>query len=143
VKSSTHTIVLVLMVDSGSGSEIDGDPDSELYYSVKLFMGGCLKMPIYEYACEECDKQFEIMQKITDEPLTACPDCKGRVRKKISNTSFVLKGTGWYATDYSSKKDSVEKAPAEKECKTGNGKESATPAPETTSKPKEPAASST
>jgi putative FmdB family regulatory protein len=95
-------------------------------------------MPIYEYACEECSKHFEIMQKITEEPLKACPDCKGKVRKKISNTSFVLKGTGWYATDYASKKGTTEKT-----CKPSIEKESTTPAPDATPKPKEPAASST
>ena len=44
------------------------------------------------------------MQKITDKPLSKCPDCGGKLKKMISNTSFVLKGTGWYATDYASDK---------------------------------------
>ena len=44
------------------------------------------------------------MQKITDESLTTCSDCKGQLKKMISSTSFVLKGTGWYATDYASNK---------------------------------------
>jgi putative FmdB family regulatory protein len=43
---------------------------------------------------------FEEMQRITDPPLTRCPTCKRKVRRLISNTSFQLKGTGWYATDY-------------------------------------------
>lgn len=59
-------------------------------------------MPIYEYKCKSCGKHHEIMQKITDAPLTVCPDCGGKMKKQISNTSFVLKGTGWYATDYAS-----------------------------------------
>lgn len=59
-------------------------------------------MPIYEYECLGCGKQHEIMQKITEKPLAKCPECGGKMRKKISNTSFVLKGTGWYATDYAS-----------------------------------------
>ncbi len=42
------------------------------------------------------------MQKIIEEPLTICPACGGRLKKMISNTSFILKGTGWYATDYAS-----------------------------------------
>jgi len=59
-------------------------------------------MPVYEYKCLKCQKKFEIMQKFSDKPLEICPDCKGRIKKLISNTSFILKGTGWYATDYAS-----------------------------------------
>jgi len=61
-------------------------------------------MPIYEYKCLICEKHHEIMRKITDKPLLKCPDCGGRMKKMISNTTFVLKGTGWYATDYASDK---------------------------------------
>ena len=61
-------------------------------------------MPIYEYECTKCEKRHEMMQKIMDKPLTDCPDCGGKLRKMISNTTFVLKGTGWYATDYGSNK---------------------------------------
>ena len=46
-------------------------------------------------------------QRITDEPLSKCPTCKGKVKKLISNTSFQLKGTGWYITDYARKSDSA------------------------------------
>lgn len=66
-------------------------------------------MPIYEYACEKCEKQMEVIQKITEAPLTVCPECKGRLKKMISNTSFVLKGTGWYVTDYASNKKGAAK----------------------------------
>lgn len=59
-------------------------------------------MPIYEYLCESCGKHHEIVQRYTDMPLTKCPECGGPMRKLISNTSFVLKGTGWYKTDYAS-----------------------------------------
>ncbi len=59
-------------------------------------------MPIYEYQCQSCGKHLEIMQRYTDMPLANCPDCGGPVRKLISSTSFVLKGTGWYKTDYAS-----------------------------------------
>ena len=61
-------------------------------------------MPIYEYQCQSCGKNFEHMQKITDKPLTACTFCNGPVKKLVSNCSFQLKGTGWYATDYAEKK---------------------------------------
>jgi putative FmdB family regulatory protein len=59
-------------------------------------------MPIYEYQCEKCGT-FETTQKITDKPLAKCPTCKAKVKKLISNTSFQLKGTGWYITDYARK----------------------------------------
>ena len=56
-------------------------------------------MPIYEYRCERCGT-FEEMQRITAPPLERCPKCGGKVRRLISNTSFQLKGSGWYVTDY-------------------------------------------
>jgi putative FmdB family regulatory protein len=56
-------------------------------------------MPIYEYRCEHCG-EFEEMQRITDPPLARCPRCHRKVRRLISNTSFQLKGSGWYVTDY-------------------------------------------
>jgi putative FmdB family regulatory protein len=70
-------------------------------------------MPIYEYGCTKCGKHHEVMQKMSDAPLTTCPDCGGELKKKISNTSFVLKGTGWYATDYASDKKQTQQKPAE------------------------------
>ena len=59
-------------------------------------------MPVYEYECTKCNKQFEVMQKITDAPLARCSSCGGELKKLITNTSFVLKGSGWYVTDYPS-----------------------------------------
>ena len=56
-------------------------------------------MPIYEYRCEQCG-DFEQNQRISDPPLSRCPKCRRKVRRLISNTSFQLKGTGWYVTDY-------------------------------------------
>jgi len=56
-------------------------------------------MPIYEYRCEHCG-DFEEMQRITDPPLARCPKCRRKVKRLISSTSFQLKGTGWYVTDY-------------------------------------------
>lgn len=61
-------------------------------------------MPIYEYKCLSCGKRLELMQKFSDSPLSKCPDCGGTMKKLVSNTSFVLKGTGWYKTDYAPKK---------------------------------------
>ena len=60
-------------------------------------------MPIYEYACDKCGHEFEAEQRITEDPLKSCPECRGRkVRRLISRTSFVLKGSGWYSDLYSS-----------------------------------------
>jgi len=71
-------------------------------------------MPIYEYGCDKCQKIHEVTQKISDAPLSQCPDCKGNLKKLISRTSFQLKGSGWYATDYKkSGATSAAPAPAE------------------------------
>ncbi|HXG20748.1 MAG TPA: zinc ribbon domain-containing protein [Methylomirabilota bacterium] len=56
-------------------------------------------MPIYEYACKKCG-DFEVMQRITEEPLKKCPTCGAKVTKLISHSAFHLKGSGWYMTDY-------------------------------------------
>ncbi len=66
-------------------------------------------MPIYEYQCEKCGT-FEVTQRITERALSKCPTCKSRVKKLISNTSFQLKGTGWYITDYARKDKSATKS---------------------------------
>jgi len=60
-------------------------------------------MPIYEYRCERCGHELEVMQKMSDKPLTKCPECKGKLEKIFSQTSFQLKGSGWYASDYTSR----------------------------------------
>ena len=59
-------------------------------------------MPIYEYQCENCSRRFEVMQRMTEPLLDTCEKCGGHVRRLISQTSFVLKGGGWYVTDYPS-----------------------------------------
>ena len=60
-------------------------------------------MPIYEYKCSKCGEVFEAFQKITDLPLTECKFCRGKVEQLISHSSFQLKGSGWYLTDYAKK----------------------------------------
>lgn len=76
-------------------------------------------MPIYEYRCHKCRKTFEVMQKFSDQPLSRCPSCTGKVSKIISNCSFQLKGSGWYVTDYK-KKDTTwkDKEPDSKKSET-------------------------
>ena len=56
-------------------------------------------MPTYQYACTECGEQLEMVQKFSDDPLTACPACSGRLRKIFSPVGIVFKGSGFYRTD--------------------------------------------
>ena len=58
-------------------------------------------MPIYEYGCGKCSHVFEKLQKVSDQPLRTCPQCGAdALSKLVSKTSFRLKGTGWYETDF-------------------------------------------
>ena len=58
-------------------------------------------MPIYEYACKSCGFQKDVLQKISDDPLTMCPKCsKETFSKQISAPGFRLSGSGWYETDF-------------------------------------------
>lgn len=58
-------------------------------------------MPIYEYRCKKCHHEFEVMQRMADDPLKDCPQCAEQsLEKLISHSSFQLKGTGWYQTDF-------------------------------------------
>jgi putative FmdB family regulatory protein len=72
-------------------------------------------MPTYEYECGKCRRVFEIRQRISEPPLQICKACGGEVRRLLSATPFILKGGGWYVTDYPS--DSRKKA-LESETKT-------------------------
>ncbi|MBW1698724.1 MAG: zinc ribbon domain-containing protein [Deltaproteobacteria bacterium] len=65
-------------------------------------------MPIYEYECGRCGRIEEVLQKFSDKPLTRCKHCSGKLHKLISKSSFHLKGTGWYVTDYANKSKASE-----------------------------------
>ena len=73
-------------------------------------------MPTYEYQCEKCERVFEVRQRITEQPLTSHEGCGGRVTRLLSPAPFILKGEGWYVTDYPSearkKAKDAEKAPS-------------------------------
>jgi putative FmdB family regulatory protein len=71
-------------------------------------------MPIYEYVCEKCGSQIEVMQKVSDAPLKKCTKCRGKLEKIISRASFQLKGSGWYVTDYSRKAETASVGTSEK-----------------------------
>ena len=101
-------------------------------------------MPIYEYQCQKCGT-FEITQRITEKALAKCPTCKGKVKKLISNTSFQLKGTGWYVTDYARKgKNGESKGDSKSEGKSDSKSESSSkPASDTKTESKKSESSST
>ncbi|MHB8204383.1 MAG: FmdB family zinc ribbon protein [Desulfomonilaceae bacterium] len=71
-------------------------------------------MPIYEYRCEKCGKEFEAWQRISDDPIENCSECGGTAKKLISQSTFVLKGSGWYVTDYGNRSSAAAA------CKTSN-----------------------
>jgi putative FmdB family regulatory protein len=78
-------------------------------------------MPIYEYRCEECGQEHEVLQKVSEPPLTVCPACgKPALKKQLSAAGFQLKGSGWYATDFkgSAKKPAEKKTETKTETKT-------------------------
>ena len=63
-------------------------------------------MPIYEYVCKSCGHELDALQKMSDDPLTDCPDCgETALKRKISAPRFRLKGSGWYETDFKTDKD--------------------------------------
>ena len=66
-------------------------------------------MPTYQYACTECGDQLEVVQKFSDNPLTVCPACEGRLRKVFSPVGIVFKGSGFYRTDSRSGNGSAPK----------------------------------
>ena len=81
-------------------------------------------MPIYEYECLSCGRHFDVLQKFSDEPVTDCDACNGKVKKLMGTPALQFKGTGWYITDYAGKSpkpseairkeaDSAESKPAE------------------------------
>ena len=62
-------------------------------------------MPTYEYRCSKCRHEFEVVQKMVDDPLTDCPECGGKVKRLIgSGAGIIFKGDGFYVTDYRSEK---------------------------------------
>ena len=92
-------------------------------------------MPIYEYQCDHCDHKMEAIQKISDEPLKDCPECKQEtLRKLVSAAAFKLTGTGWYVTDF---KDNKSKASEDKKTAKNDSSQSDT-AKETKGKESEP-----
>lgn len=94
-------------------------------------------MPIYEYQCQKCHHREELIQKVSDPPLTACPKCKGPMTKLIAAPALQFKGSGFYITDYSDKgKDKSDKSKNKSDSGSTDKKSAAEkPAAESTSSP--------
>ena len=96
-------------------------------------------MPTYEYQCTDCRREFEVRQRISEAPLTVCEACGGTLKRLLSAAPFILKGEGWYVTDYpsESRKKAMESekssgTPAKKESTTSSDtSSSSTSAPAT------------
>ena len=99
-------------------------------------------MPTYEYQCTECGREFEVRQRISEPALTTCEKCGGAVKRLLSSAPFILKGEGWYVTDYPS--ESRKKALAsEKSGGEGAAKTDATDKPAADASPAASTASTT
>lgn len=87
-------------------------------------------MPTYQYACTDCDHAFEQVQSFTEDSLTTCPQCEGRLRKVFNAVGVVFKGSGFYRTD--NRSDSTAGSPASTTASTGsNGSPNGSSAPST------------
>lgn len=94
-------------------------------------------MPIYEYQCEKCGEIIEAFQNFSDKPLKKCDHCSGKLHKIISQSTFHLKGTGWYVTDYAGKKRDTEKPQSQKQASTADAGDAKTATAEKKSSPKD------
>ncbi len=89
-------------------------------------------MPLYEYKCEGCGEVFEVRQKFSDEPVLVHEKCGGKVEKLISTSSFQLKGSGWYATDYKKGGNGAKKSEPEGKSSESKSSETETKTPAAT-----------
>ncbi|MBP6963182.1 MAG: zinc ribbon domain-containing protein [Armatimonadetes bacterium] len=65
-------------------------------------------MPTYGYKCTQCEHEFEVLQKITDEPIKECPECRGEVKKLLFPVGIVFKGSGFHVNDYKKSEKKTE-----------------------------------
>lgn len=86
-------------------------------------------MPTYAYACRDCGHAFDVQQSFSDDSLTVCPECEGRLRKKFNSVGVVFKGSGFYRTDSRATSSSVEagSSPAAKPAGGSSGSEGKAP----------------
>lgn len=81
-------------------------------------------MPLYEYECAECGHRTEVLQRLSDPPLSECPRCDGAMKKLLSAPAFQFKGSGWYVTDYARQGKSESKSSDDKAAPSGGDKSS-------------------
>ena len=81
-------------------------------------------MPIYEYLCSQCNERHEIIQRLSEDPLTVCPKCGGSMRKLISSPAIQFKGSGFYKTDYPSSGSRPPSSESKSESKSDSKSES-------------------
>lgn len=82
-------------------------------------------MPIYEYRCQDCGHELEVLQKVSDPALKECPEChRESLRKLVSAAGFRLKGSGWYETDFKSKSEKKRNLADSDQGKSENAKKS-------------------
>ena len=93
-------------------------------------------MPLYEYQCKKCKHKFEKIQKFSDSPVKKCPECGGPVEKILHAPAVQFKGTGWYVTDYASKRDASSEGSRDKSESGSEKKETKPAAKEKEQKPK-------
>ncbi len=92
-------------------------------------------MPLYEYECEKCGRLLEVIQKFSDEPLSECTECGGKLERLLSAPAIQFKGSGWYITDYA-RKGNGDKSPKEAPQEASKeGKDASTPSASSDAKP--------
>ena len=101
-------------------------------------------MPTYEYQCTSCGREFEVRQRISEPALTRCEQCGGVVKRLLSSAPFILKGEGWYVTDYpsESRKKALESEKSSGSVASKDSTSAGTPSPEKIEKAPAPAGGS-
>jgi putative FmdB family regulatory protein len=94
-------------------------------------------MPIYEYRCQQCGAHIEVRQSVSDDPLTTCEKCHGKLEKQWSLSGFQFKGAGWYVTDYAGKKGDTGAAKSSSEGSDKSSSSESTAGTESASKSKD------
>jgi putative FmdB family regulatory protein len=99
-------------------------------------------MPTYQYACTECEHAFEQFQSFSDDALTECPECRGRLRKVFNAVGVVFKGSGFYRNDSRDKKSSTVSSESKSDSTSDSGKSSDTTSTTTSEKKSDTSSSS-